>query len=113
MRRGPHHQDAPELGSDQVGEVQFWIALDEVTPEMGAMRFLDGSHREGILGVPFSDEAGLAWGELPDLLDRFPKLTDLYELSPALHYQPGDANVHHPQMVHGAPPNTTDRRRLS
>ena len=45
-----YHQDASEQGSDRVGEVQFWLALSEVTPEMGPMRFVDRSHREGPLG---------------------------------------------------------------
>ena len=48
-----------------------------------------------------------------DLLAQYPKLTELYEVSPPLHYQPGDATVHHGYMVHGAPPNETDRHRLA
>lgn len=100
----PYHQDSAEHGSDRIGELQFWLALAEVTPEMGAMRFLSGVHREGPLGSgAFHD----------DLLRQYPKLTDLYELSPPFHYQPGDATVHHGYMIHGAPPNTTDRSRWS
>lgn len=100
----PYHQDSAEHGSDRAGELQFWLALDEVTPEMGAMRFLSGVQREGPLGSgAFHD----------DLLLQYPKLTDLYELSPPFHYQPGDATVHHGYMIHGAPPNSTDRRRWS
>ena len=45
-----YHQDSSEHGSDRVGELQFWMALDEVTADMGAMRFVDRSHREGPLG---------------------------------------------------------------
>lgn len=101
----PYHQDSAEHGSDRVGELQFWLALDEVTPEMGAMRFLTGVHREGPLGA-----AALGAN---DLLVQYPKLTHLYELSPPFHYRPGDVTVHHGYMVHGAPPNTTDRPRWS
>lgn len=104
-RGTPYHQDSAEHGSDRVGELQFWLALDEVTPEMGAMRFLSGVHREGPLG------AG-ALGQ-NDLLVQYPKLAELYELSPPFHYQPGDATVHHGYMIHGAPPNTSDRARWS
>ena len=43
-------QDASEHGSDRGGELQFWLALEEVTPEMGPMRFINKSHREGSLG---------------------------------------------------------------
>jgi hypothetical protein len=94
------HQD--QNGLDRLGSLMFWFALDEVTPEMGAMRFLSGAHREGPLG--FVPREG-------DILDLYPKLLDLYEWSPPLHYLPGDATVHHGCMIHGTPPNATDRPR--
>jgi hypothetical protein len=94
------HQD--QNGLDRLGSLMFWFALEEVTPEMGAMRFLSGAHREGPLG--FVPREG-------NILDLYPKLLDLYEWSPPLHYQPGDATVHHGCMIHGTPPNETDRPR--
>ncbi|HEX4216223.1 MAG TPA: phytanoyl-CoA dioxygenase family protein [Candidatus Dormibacteraeota bacterium] len=100
-----YHQDSTEHGSDRAGELQFWLALAEVTPEMGAMRFVTGSHQEGPLGAVMNGS--------PDLLEQYPGLTDVYELSPPFHYRPGDATAHHGYTVHGAPPNTTDRQRLS
>ena len=102
----PYHQDSAEHGSDRVGEMQFWLALVEITPEMGAMRFLSGIHREGPLGSCFNKDAG-------DVLEQYPKLPALYPLSPPLHYQPGDATVHHGYMLHGAPTNATERDRLA
>jgi ectoine hydroxylase-related dioxygenase (phytanoyl-CoA dioxygenase family) len=98
------HHDGYNRCSDRSGPLTFWIALDEVTPEMGAMQFLSGSHREGPLGVVEQDE---------DLVEDYPKLLDLYELSPPLHYQPGDATAHHTWTIHGAPRNTTGRPRWS
>jgi hypothetical protein len=44
-----YHQDSSEHGSDRVGELQFWMALAEVTPEMGPMRFINRTHHEGPL----------------------------------------------------------------
>jgi hypothetical protein len=32
------HCDSAEHGADRVGELQFWLALSEVTPDMGPMR---------------------------------------------------------------------------
>jgi hypothetical protein len=101
-----YHQDSAEHGSDRVGEMQFWLALVDITPEMGAMRFLSGIHREGPLGSCFNKDAG-------DVLEQYPKLLDLYPLSAPLHYQPGDATVHHGYMLHGAPRNATERDRLA
>ena len=101
-----YHQDSSEHGSDRVGELQFWLALAEVTPEMGAMRFVSRSHREGPLGSVFNDDRG-------DLLEQFPNLTSVLELSPSLRYQPGDCTVHHGYTIHGGPANSTDKPRWS
>ena len=101
-----YHQDASEHGSDRVGELQFWLALAEVTADMGAMRFVDRSHREGPLGSVFNDDKG-------DLLEQFPKLASELGLSEPFHYQPGDCTVHHGYTVHGGPDNTTDKPRWS
>jgi hypothetical protein len=101
-----YHQDSSEHGSDRVGELQFWLALAEVTAEMGAMRFVNRSHREGPLGSVFNDDKG-------DLLEQFPNLTSVLELSPPFHYQPGDCTVHHGYTVHGGPANSTDKPRWS
>ena len=73
----------------------YWIALDEVTPEMGPMQFRNGSHREGLLTPPMED-----W-----------KLLEEYELSEPLHYMPGDATAHSSLVVHGAGLNLSDRPR--
>ena len=102
----PYHQDSSEHGSDRVGELQFWMALAEVTPEMSAMRFVSRSHREGPLGAVLNDSEG-------DLLEQLPNLTSVLELSPPFHYQPGDCTVHHGYTVHGGPNNTTDKVRWS
>ena len=101
-----YHQDSSEHGSDRVGELQFWLALAEVTPERGAMRFVSRSHREGPLGSVFNDDRG-------DLLEQFPNLTSVLELSPSLRYQPGDCTVHHGYTIHGGPANSTDKPRWS
>ena len=101
-----YHQDSSEHGSDRVGELQFWLALAEVTPEMGAMRFVSRSHREGPLGSVFNDDRG-------DLLEQFPHLTSVLELSPSLRYPPGDCPVHHGYPIHGGPANSTDKPRWS
>ena len=101
-----YHQDSSEHGSDRVGELQFWLALVEVPSEMSAMRFVSRSHREGPLGSVFKDDQG-------NLLEQYPNLTSVLELSPPFHYQPGDCTVHHGYTVHGGPPNSTDKSRWS
>lgn len=98
------HQDT-SAPMDRVGNLLFWIALDEVTPEMGSMRFYSGSHRIGKLGETSQ------WTKGKGLLDVYPRLEDEYPISQPLHYLPGDATVHAGQTVHGGPENSTNRPR--
>ena len=98
-----YHQDFPTLAMDRTGFIGFWIALDEVTPDMGALRFHTGSHLLGNLGRWFDDGK--------DIFDVYPELNEQYPVASELHYRPGDATVHHGCTVHGAPANTTHRPR--
>src|SRR3954454_12316520 len=100
--RTAFHQDLPNHPQDRIGTLTIWIALDEVTPEQGSMRFVTGSHHVGPLGRGVSDQLE----QYPDLLERF-------EMSPPLHLQPGDATCHDGLTVHGAPPNTGTKPRWS
>ena len=98
------HQDLPHFPHDRVGHVAFWLALDEVVPEQGSLRFLSGAHAEGPLGR----DLGL---EGPDVVERYPWLLERYAVSPARRLAPGDATVHGALTIHTAPPNRTVRPR--
>jgi hypothetical protein len=95
------HQDGPSFHADRAGLVTIWLALDEVTPQQGAMRFLEGSHREGSLG---NHRTGFP-------VDRYPGLLKEYCQSPPLHYAAGDATAHDGFILHASPENTTDKPR--
>jgi hypothetical protein len=99
----PYHQDWFAHSPDRGGEMMFWLALDEVAPEMGTMSFLSGSHREGPLGADIGGR---------QIIDVYPKLMELYEASPYMQYQPGDATVHSSFTIHGTPANTSERSRF-
>jgi ectoine hydroxylase-related dioxygenase (phytanoyl-CoA dioxygenase family) len=88
------HQDHMSTPA-KCSTIGFWIALDEVTPEMGPMQFRNGSQREGLLTPPME-----SW----DLLEDYP-------LSEPLHYMPGDATAHSSLVVHGAGVNSSERPR--
>ncbi len=75
--------------------IGFWLALDVATPEMGTMRFYEGSQKLGQLTPPV-----IEWPAVHEL-----------PLSPPLSLEPGDATAHAQLMVHGAPENTSDRTR--
>jgi hypothetical protein len=98
------HQDAPYSPMDREGALAVWIALVDVTPEMGSLRFVTGSHRLGRLGRVLHIPGHDMLAEHPDLLDRL-------DISPPLHLAAGDATVHDWRTVHGAAANETDRTR--
>jgi ectoine hydroxylase-related dioxygenase (phytanoyl-CoA dioxygenase family) len=92
--RGPtdYHQDIgpnPTFGPG----VNTWIALHDITPETGSVRFREGSHRLGVLSPPLSE-----WPQI-----------NKYQLSAPLFLSAGDATCHYtPSTVHGAHANTTN-----
>jgi len=96
------HQDAPFLSFDDRRSVNCWIALDEVGPDNGALRYRVGSHRLGLLGMVELD------GD-----DRLSALDEVAELPEVLvSLRPGDAVLHHPLAIHRSGANrTTEVRR--
>jgi len=99
-----YHQDFCFLPFDRM-TMMYWIALDEVTPDMGMMRFRSGSNRMGPLGRRLFETE-------EEILEAWPRLARF----PSEHADvlaPGDATMHLGLTVHGAPPNTTERARWS
>lgn len=97
----PHQDQA--MRPFKCNAIQYWVAFDEVTPAMGSMWFLNGSHKLGLLGES-------AFSTLEAAVERFPRLGQCQQ-SAQQHYGPGDVTVHHCLTVHGASVNTTERTR--
>jgi hypothetical protein len=97
----PWHQDLPHHPLDRHGVLTIWAPLVDCPPEMGSMRFLNGSHRAGLLGRYLNRSDGIS------LVDENPWVLDEYELSPPLHLFSGDATVHNLAIIHYAPENLT------
>jgi hypothetical protein len=98
------HQDWVNFPFDRIGFLTFWIALDEIPPERGSMRFHSGSHQAGPLG-----KMGLISGQ--EVPEYYPDVKTRYPLSEPLHLNAGDATVHNGMVIHGAPKNSTDQPR--
>jgi ectoine hydroxylase-related dioxygenase (phytanoyl-CoA dioxygenase family) len=100
----PWHQDFSPVPWDRSSGIQFWLALCEITPDMGSMQHLSGSHREPPLGCQHytADQS---------LKTAHPELWEKYELSEAHHLHPGDVLAHNTLTVHYAQANQTDRLR--
>lgn len=104
--RTPWHQDGPTFPFDRCGWLTFWIALVDVPPEMGSLRFYTGSHTGGFHGRVLRPDGSDVFTDRPNLRDR-------YELSKPLTMRAGDATVHDSATIHGASENTSDRARWS
>ncbi len=103
------HQDWFTRGVDRT-TLTTWIALNEIPPERGSMRFLNGSHKLGALGVSAHEAVAFGAPNEPELPDRWPDLAEC-PISEPLHLRPGDATVHSAFVVHSAPSNTTREPR--
>jgi len=101
------HQDIPSFPFDRSGTMSCWLALDHLTPEMGTMHFLEGSHKGELFGR-------ILGAEDPNVIPKkYPHVFEDYQEVESPTFEPGDATFHHCQIVHGAPANTSDRMRWS
>jgi ectoine hydroxylase-related dioxygenase (phytanoyl-CoA dioxygenase family) len=101
------HQDVSYWPMKERDAGTIWIALDEVTEEMGAMNFIPGSHKAGIDGYGYRIEDALE--NKSDILEISERLTKKKKVSYKL--MPGDATFHHGLTVHFTQPNRSDKVR--
>ena len=97
------HQDYPSLPIDRAEAAQFWCALVDVTPEMGPMTHLKGSHKS-IPGGMVAECGEDAHELYPELFEEF-KPTKIQALSQ------GTAVFHHGLTWHMSGHNRTDKVR--
>lgn len=101
----PPHQDNYYFNLTPPHVLTIWLALDPVDVENGCLRYVPGSHRLGIRPHGRSNVLGFSQG----IMDFGPE--DIAR-EVQIHLQPGDAVVHHGEMIHRAEPNrSTSRQR--
>jgi phytanoyl-CoA hydroxylase len=85
-----------------------WVALDEVTPENGCLRFIPGSHREGYIDHDISGvvDKGEDDSEVDLEANGFSE-ADAVDIT----LSPGDVSIHRPSLLHASYPNTSDAWR--
>jgi len=98
------HQDGAYWPLEPMKVVTLWLAVNEVTPENGCMRVVPGTHRTQLT----------ATRERRDVDNVLASETELeVDESDAVDIvlDPGDVEVHHPNIIHGSNANTSDRWR--
>ncbi len=101
----PYHQDNAYFCQTPPDMLTLWVAIDPVTVENGAVYFIKGSHKLGMLSTQPSGVTGNSIG-----LATTPETPKSEQFCATL--QPGDATIHHCQIVHHSDPNPTDQSRL-
>ena len=101
------HQDLTYWGLDRPEEVTAWIALTPVTEANGCMRFVPGSHRQGIVEHVDSDDR-------ENFLTRGQSIAVPVQESDSVSVvlAPGEMSLHHGQIFHASGPNNTDGWRI-
>jgi ectoine hydroxylase-related dioxygenase (phytanoyl-CoA dioxygenase family) len=100
----PWHQDGYYIPLDTDRVLTMWIPLVDVTPEMGTMNYVPGSHREGgLLDVPTSDASEARYQQL--IAERG------WQVSSTGAMQAGDVAIHNRWTLHNAGSNETSRTR--
>ncbi len=93
------HQDSAYWAFRPCNMVTCWIAIDDATPENGALAVIPGSHKRGL--VEHQTEAGTGFWETSH--DEKNAVT--------LPVRSGHCILLHSLLVHGSPKNATPHRR--
>ena len=101
------HQDITYWGMGETDdEVTAWVALSDVSVEAGCMRFIPGSHMQGLVAHhdTFHDDNLLSRGQSIDAVDE----------ARAVHgpLRPGEMSLHHGRCFHASGPNHSSDRRI-
>lgn len=107
----PWHHDQPYAWCDGTQNCSFWVSLDHVTAESGAVEYIRGSHKWGrwFQAVSFNPTRAYQNEEFEPMPDIEGARND-YDIV-CFDTQPGDVVVQHLLTVHHAPGNATARRR--
>ena len=105
-RAASWHQDhaywQPELDYCALG---VWLPMHDVSIEMGAMQFIPGSHKKGLLPHRQEDAAMHNVLTVKDPIDTSAAVPCPLKM--------GGATFHHSETLHYTQPNATDRTRLA
>ncbi|MEO0497223.1 MAG: phytanoyl-CoA dioxygenase family protein [Pseudomonadota bacterium] len=99
----PWHQDAGFWALSPARTVTVWLAIDDADESNSAMRFIPGTHRQGVLEVSQAGD-GSVFHKQTKNADRLgdPFVNDL---------KAGQISLHADMLVHGSLPNRSARRR--
>lgn len=99
------HQDGGYWPLEPMEVVTLWLAVDQTDASNGCMRVIPGTHKLNL--IPMDDAS--AKGAVLDRETPAEFVDESKAVDIAL--EPGDVEVHHPNIIHGSYANTSPRRR--
>ena len=100
----PPHQDGFYFMLEPNEAITLWLAQDSIDKANGCIRYLPGSHKEGMRAHQRTDVLGFSQG-----LSEY-KNTDIEKEIPVC-VEPGDLIAHHSMTIHRADANKSHRPR--
>lgn len=98
------HQDGAFWPLEPMAVVTLWLAVDRSTPENGCLRVIPGSHTGELAAMrEVTDVETVLGKEIAAPVDDSRAVDIVLE--------PGDIEVHHPNIVHGSNANASPHRR--
>lgn len=97
----PLHQEV--WGQISFTCVTVWVPLQDVRKENGALLYVPGSHKKGLVPHCFYPKMGNAHGVHPDYLKEV--------RTAQVEMKKGDALIFHPELFHGSAPNSSTQIR--
>ena len=99
------HQDGGYWPLEPMKVVTLWLAVDRADRENGCMRVIPGTHKLQLIDMQDAKaKGGVLELETPPEYVEEDKAVDII-------LDPGDVEVHHPNIVHGSYANASPRRR--
>lgn len=103
------HQDGSYWKLDPMRALTVWVAVDECTTENGCLRVIPGSHRLPLYQpVRQTDSPNMLFSVSEEkLVEEWTEQHGVVDVE----LNPGDVEIHHPNILHCSEPNTSAQRR--
>jgi non-haem Fe2+, alpha-ketoglutarate-dependent halogenase len=103
-KRVPWHQDCPYWPLTPTRTATVWLAIDDATPENANMRFIPGSHLDGVLDYEMNDSPDVVLSREVKNVWKFGEPIDVT-------LKAGQFSIHSDLLLHGSDANSSQKRR--
>jgi chlorinating enzyme len=103
-KRVPWHQDCPYWPLTPTRTATVWLAIDDASPENANMRFIPGSHLDGLIEYKMSNSPD-------DIIKREVQNVEEFGTPIDVTLKAGQFSIHSDLLLHGSDANSSKMRR--